>query len=694
MSFSINIAYSAWWVLLIVAVAAGLSYILYYAKLRNENLSNFQRIALLFLRFLALFIIGILLLKPFFKRNKADIQKPLIVFAVDNSTSMVLGKDSLYLKDSLSHNINELKAKFASSANFKTLSFGDSITDNPAEFKDVETNFERLFNEFNSTYFNQNIGALVIVSDGICNAGIAPKYSAQNLSFPVYTIPVGDTVPNSDLLIAKIEHNQVVYKGSNFPVNVGLSANMLTGENISVGIYRDDSLISNEILKISSPEFYKNIGFNILADTVGIFEYAVKIEYDGNETNKRNNSKTFVVEIEEDKRKILLIQNGYHPDVSVINTIVEQNPAFEIEIVNGNTAVDNFKDYSLIILHQLPSLTNSMQKKLSAIIENELPILFILGSQSSVSAINNLNFGCKIDQSNDLFDDVRPFFNQDFNLFNTTKSTQLTMEMPSLYVPFGKYEYLPVSQVLLYQQIGQIQTSYPLWAFADNGGAKKAFIMGEGLWKWRLNEYRKFHDHNFTNELIMKTIQYLAIKDKRDAFTVDYLRKYNENQAIEINAKLLNASNEMVQNAQIQLNIIDENGNVYPHSFKAGNNGYVAELGLLNAGKYQFSASTKFGNKDFVKNGTFIVKENRIEQSDLLANYNLLYNLANNTGGKVISVSNFNDIFTEINKNSNVKSIKYQKQIIEDILNQKILLIVIILLVVIEWFLRKYWGLV
>ena len=40
--------------------------------------------------------------------------------------------------------------------------------------------------------------------------------------------------------------------------------------------------------------------------------------------------------------------------------------------------------------------------------------------------------------------------------------------------------------------------------------------MGEGLWKWRMQEYKVFSDHSITNELIIKTVQYLALKNKNE----------------------------------------------------------------------------------------------------------------------------------------------------------------------------------
>ena len=60
--------------------------------------------------------------------------------------------------------------------------------------------------------------------------------------------------------------------------------------------------------------------------------------------------------------------------------------------------------------------------------------------------------------------------------------------------------------------------------------------MGEGIWKWRLQEYKKFRDHSITNELVIKTIQYLALKNRKTPFVLDYSKTVSENRDVIFNA--------------------------------------------------------------------------------------------------------------------------------------------------------------
>ena len=47
--------------------------------------------------------------------------------------------------------------------------------------------------------------------------------------------------------------------------------------------------------------------------------------------------------------------------------------------------------YNLVILHQLPSATNSATDLLSGILKAGIPVLFIVGGQTDIQKLNNLS---------------------------------------------------------------------------------------------------------------------------------------------------------------------------------------------------------------------------------------------------------------------------------------------------------------
>ncbi len=688
-------AQSIYWLFLIIGISGAITYLLYYKNLISSDLDKSKSLFLSIIRFFSLIFIGFLLLGPLIKIITSKTQKPIVIIANDNSQSMVLSKDSTFLRDSFPGLLNTLEKKLSEKYDVHTLQFGDSVNSLSATFTHKETNFESLFNEFNTTFFNRNVGALIIASDGLYNKGINPLYASQNLPFPIYTVPFGDTVLNTDIAISKVDYNKVAFKGSKFPVMVSVLANLLQGKTVKVDITDNSGkVIKSQNIIIDNNSFFKKIPFYLNADSSGIFEYTVKAAIDGSELNLLNNTKKIYVQVEENKRKILLLQNGYHPDVAVFKRIIEATPEFEIDISNTSEFKKDILDYALVILHQLPSNSNNLQKVLPALVKNEIPLLFVFGKETSVKSVNNLDLLLNIDQKNNLFDDALPTINKEFTLFNTTVDNHLISEMTPLYVPFGLYNNMLKNHVLLYQKIGQIETRKPLWAFNETGQQKVGFILGEGLWKWRLREYKEYRDHSITDELVVKTIQYLALKNRKDPFVINYPKTIGENQEIHFNAKLLNASNELVKDAVIQLNIFDNEGNKYTYTFEQTNNSYSVNIGVLNIGKYAFKVSTQLGNIAFNKTGTFIVKENMIEQTNLIADYNMLYKLSINSNGKQIDKYNIVDLVNIIEENTNIAPVVYIQKTLRELIHLKWLFVLLAFMLGAEWFFRKFWGII
>lgn len=74
------------------------------------------------------------------------------------------------------------------------------------------TDISALFTQIFDQYGSRNIGAIILSSDGIYNAGSNPVYAVNEKSFvPVYTVGLGDTTPVRDLKIDAVNHNDVAF---------------------------------------------------------------------------------------------------------------------------------------------------------------------------------------------------------------------------------------------------------------------------------------------------------------------------------------------------------------------------------------------------------------------------------------------------------------------------------------------------
>ena len=115
MNFNILTDYPVWFILLCLLAGAFYAFILYYREKRNEYSLSLRWI-LSVLRFVAVTLIAFLLLNPLVKSTSNYSEKPVIIFAQDNSSSLVTTPDSAAMKTTYVQNtkqvIDELEEYF------------------------------------------------------------------------------------------------------------------------------------------------------------------------------------------------------------------------------------------------------------------------------------------------------------------------------------------------------------------------------------------------------------------------------------------------------------------------------------------------------------------------------------------------------------------------------------------------------
>lgn len=212
--------------------------------------------------------------------------------------------------------------------------------------------------------------------------------------------------------------------------------------------------------------------------------------------------------------KILLLAQSPHPDVAAIKSVLDKSSLYETKVLFQEQTDENFSNCNLVILHQIPSSKSATL--LQRIKAAEVPYLIIGGAQMNVASFNSLGTGVTISQPVAKMNEVYAKVSDQFGLFSLSENMQNVLsQLPPLFVPFGNYKVEKEVTPLLTQRIGNIQSSMPLWYFSTSGTMRVGVLLGEGLWRWQLNEYALSGNHDVTDELILKSVQYLTSKKKK-----------------------------------------------------------------------------------------------------------------------------------------------------------------------------------
>lgn len=687
MEINFESAYSGVFIVLSVVLAAGISFLIYFRNTDSANLSFTQRILLAFLRFFSLLLVFLLLLAPLIEHTKKVKQLPVLAVAIDNSQSVQSYSSSVSkLKE-------ELKNRFSSGYQLDFWSFGEKV-ENTEAFTGAErrSDYGQLVKTLKGNYINRNIGAMILLGDGIYNQGQDPSNLITGTRVPVYTVGIGDTTRKVDALIRNVKTNKVAFLKNRFPVEIELNFSKLRNKIAFIDIEHNQHSVYSSTVAINSDDDFKLEFANLEASETGMLHYKIKIRAFEGEVNLKNNEYEFVIQVLENKQKILMLSDGSHPDLGAIRTSLLQLQSYDIKIVTGNMALDSLANYSLIVLNQLPSVKNAASQLLSKIKESHVPVLFLVGPNSMLEQLNSLDVGLKVSPGKNT-EEVQPAFDKDFSLFTLSDATkEIISSSPPLLSPFGNTDLYPTVQNLAWQNIRNIPTNKSMLAFGTLKGRKVGFIVGEGLWRWRLNNFKVSGNFEAFDELVQKIVQYLALKENEDNFNVYHPALFQETDNIEFTAELYNDSYQLVNTPDVSIRIKNSGSQEFSYLFDRTNDYYSLNAGNLEPGDYTFEAETQLGNQHFAEKGSFSIVRNDIELQNNQADFGVLYQLAQQTGGQFAAFENYGTLLDAIENNNQITTQQYKQSLQTEWINMKTLFFMLLLLLGTEWFLRKYWG--
>jgi hypothetical protein len=638
------------------------------------------------LRSLVVFFTLLLVLAPTIIVSRNTIEKPIVLLLQDNSRSMgnALGNDSTNYRKNTESLLHALADKYK----VVQWAFGGTIqNDSLFQFHQSATDISAALSRAQEFYGLQNLGAIILATDGRFNQGANPLYQQLSLHSPLYTVAIGDSAQQKDLRIARIYANKTVMLNSSFEMRADIVAELCRGYDNGITIKEGDQVLGSVPVSINTDKYDRAVSFTLKAAKAGVHHYTISAPAIDGEKNVANNRKDVFVEVVDEKKNILIVSAAPHPDVNAIKDALGGVETYKVTVVTADNMPSSLSSYNVIIVHGLPSGRNNITSQLLAA---NKPVWFILSSQTAVAGLNALQKLTHVNFTLAGPHDAVAVYNASFNSFILPQQVQsVTDKMPPLLVNVGNVPAVPGATVLFSQKAGMGQS--PLWVL-ERGSVPVAIVMGEGLWRWRLHEYKNFSEHNVIDECIRQTVAFLSANSREKPFTVA-LPKYvwSDQEAISLNAYLLNANNEQVNTPEVLLVVEDSAGRKQNFSLERSGTAYGINIGIWAGGTYTYTAHTTYNDKTYSASGSFVVESMPLELMEQGADYPLLYSLAKKYNGGFIPARNILSLFDSITKNEHVKPVIQTNTETVPLVERKWYFFIILLLAVGEWLLRKYW---
>ncbi|NGY36997.1 hypothetical protein FQU23_005665 [Flavobacterium sp. XN-5] len=659
-------------------VAGCLSFFQYFYKAKNKSKLN---LFLAFLRFLSLFGIMLLLINPIITRNTLEIIKPPLAIVVDNSSSIM----ALDANKKTVEAYTRIATNAALKEKFDIQSYRFDAEFEPSEqfdFKGTQTNLGGISKELKSINRNSRFPT-ILLTDGNQTSGNDYVYSFDPRN-KVYPIVLGDTTEVVDLKIGHINVNKYAFYKNKFPVEVFLNysgnKNIVANFTISEG----NSVVVKQSISFSSSKKTAVINVLLAANKIGSQIFKATISGPEKEKNSYNNTKNFAIEVIDQKTNIALITAINHPDIGALKRSIESNAQRKVTIVNPK-AINSLKDYNVLILYQPTAAFKSVfEENKSAGISS----FIITGTSTDFSFLNqeqsNLVFKMSYQKENYLAS-----FNPQFNLFAIDN---IGFEnFPPLENAFGTITAKGNADFLLSSKIRSMETNSPLLLYAENKGKRDAFLLGENIWKWRLQSHVDTQSFSKFDVFIDKTMQYLASSSSKRALVVNHESFYNSGDAIEITAQYFNKNYEFDDKARLTIIVTNtETKQTKNYDLLKGNAFYKVNLDGLAAGNYIFTVKELNSNTSY--SSRFEILDFDREKQFVNPDVEKLNQLATLTQGKAYSPDQVAVLIKSLLEDENFKAIEKNKTTRSPLIDWVILLILIVSLLATEWFVRKYNG--
>ncbi|MCS3703132.1 hypothetical protein [Salinibacter ruber] len=717
MAFSFG--YSPWLLLLCVAVAGGLTYWTYRATV--PSLRAGWRLLLGGLRFLALALICFLLFEPVLQQFRSTKRPPVLAVLVDDSQSMqvVTAEDTSAARpnaartsvrpvlDALQDEAMPGTARFFRVGEAsRALSGGiiDSLRFNGAR-TDLASGLQAAPEELR----DENLGGIVLVSDGQYNTGQNPLRVADRSPVPVHTVTVGDTARQRDLRVQDVSTNDRAYLNSSVPVRVTLSVTEGPGQPVPVTLEQSGRTLDQRPVRLPDGTGEVSVDLTFEPEQAGLQQVTVRVPELAGEVTTRNNAQSTSLRVLESKRQVLLLGAAPAPDVSALRRVYERTADTEVTariptpdgtFLEGPLP-DDLSAFDVVVLAGFPSpsVPDDVVQRVATLVNDGTPALFFLDRQTDLAAWTE-HFEASLPARPDA--STSSFAEASFRIVESARQHPVFRiegaegaffeRLPPLQVPASAWTPTPDAQVLG----TAATTSAPLLVLRRRAGLRTAAFLGSGVWRWALLPSELRAADPLWPGLASNLLRWAGTEaDDSPVRVRPTASTFGGTDAVSFAGQVYDQSRQPVSDATVTVTVTDSTGTEYPYTMDpTGQGRYTLDVGTLPEGTYQYEAQARLGETDLgTDRGEFSVAPLRIEYQSPRADAVLMRQLASRAGGTAYTPETIDRLPAELAGQASFSSDVVQRSSEAELWRTSLFLIAILALLASEWTLRKFLGL-
>ena len=707
-------------VLLLLAAVCSIMLSLFVYRSTVPPVSFVKRYTLISLRSIGLFLLFLLLGEPLLSLVTHSVDQPIIAVLVDNSQSMAIidraGRREDMLKSILRSDVwkqisKDGRLKYSIfDAKARNLA---AITDDSLTFKGEVTDIAEALKSVKQTSASSNLQAVVLITDGNSTIGMNPLYEAKELGVPVFTVGIGDTIEQKDLLIRKTLTNEITYAGTKVPVNVTVHSAGFGGERVQVSLRNGATILDEKSLTLDSGTRDYLIPLSFVTEKEGMQKFTAEVSNLPGELTQQNNRMSFFIKVLKSKLRVALIAGTPNQDAAFIrramtsdknieiNPFIEQNDG---QFYENTLNEDALKAADCIVIVGFPT-EHSNPRSLQMILDAaaiEKPFLIILSRTIDFGRLNTLDPLLPFIVENVTSNELQVFAavpetqrnNPILKISTSNDNVELWSKLPPVFRHQGNFRSKVESEVLATVRLQSIPLTDPFIVTRNVNKKKSIAVLGYGLWRWNMLSDAGSGTDQILEHFISNAIRWLTTQEDSRRIRVQSSKHiYTTQDAIEFIAQVYDDNYQPLDDANIEVRVQNgsETSSIVLNALGSGQ--YQGEFESLREGDYKFIATVMANGVTIGSDqGTFSVGGQNAEFLETRMNKPLLQQIAAQTGGQYYNSDNFGSLDHDITMMQNFKSRDVSKSAEIEIWNSRWMLALVIFIFALEWFLRKRNG--
>jgi hypothetical protein len=703
---------SLWWYALVALALLTVAYFVYRFTL--PPVENLRRVLLWTLRGLALILIALLLFEPVLSYVFSRRQPPTVALLIDHSASIDAADSTDRRSAILNRWLPSATSKLAGETQLRVFEFADSVSEiardsvNRVVFTGVGTDIAGAVDKAKRALADQHLAAVLVVSDGAYNIGENPVRIASESTAPIYTIGVGDTATQRDIVISQMLTNEVTYVGATVPVDLRVRGRGFKGrETVLKLLGPQGKEYAHEVVRFPDDDAELSFHMNFVADRPGDMRVTAEAVPISSEALTENNRRSVIVKVLENKSRVYVFSGPPTADLTALRQTLEADTTLNVDIFvesSGGSFLynrqppseDDFSKGNLIVAVNFPSQTTDdavLQRIRQAVSEKNVPFLFFAGPQVSVSRLRALADVLPFEPRKQNLSDERVVVREASSPAALAGKSPLTRDwkdLPPVNGGLDNFGVKPVAQVaakLSRESLGltEDEPALALWQMNRREGA--AFFCW-GLYRWKLQT--PAGGMSFYEQLIPRLVSWLIAPAEEQRVRIRTTKRlYSGGERVQFVAQVYGANLAPRDDATINLRVSSGSRSEVVAMRNRGNGRYEGALNSWAEGDYEFSGTAQAESDTLGSDrGRFAVEAFNVELIDTRARPDILQGMANVSRGAYVPFERADSLLSALRFTA--QSVTTRREF--SLWNRALMVWLIIALLAAEWIIRKRSG--